>query len=179
MTHSTHKKTLLAAALGLSAYVYQKRAWRTLIKPSLMALPLVLLSASPAMAQMNEQLVNTYTNAVQSAANAQNISQLARLISDDVVISLNRQGKGSATLDKSAYLDLLQKSWTQTSNYRYTTHADNIVITGDTARVSFVSKETWTKDGQSFTLTTTSKSTLGLVGTTPVLLRSVAQVSVD
>lgn len=165
-------------AVGVGAYLYKKRTLKGILKPALMTLPLVA-SVMPAHAQMSEALVMSYANAMQTAANSQNISQIARLVSEDAVISLTRQGKGSTTLDKSGYLDLLQKSWTQVQNYRYSISIDNIVITGDTARASVVTKETWTKDGKTHTIITTSKATLGVANNNALLLRSVAQVTVN
>lgn len=173
------KKTALTlGAMGVGAYLFKKGTLRGILKPALLALPLVA-SVVPAHAQMSESLVMAYASAMQSAANSQNISQIARLVSDDAVISLTRQGKGSTTLDKSGYLDLLQKSWTQADNYRYTISVDNIVITGDTARATVVTKETWTKGGQARTLITTSKATLGVSKNNALLLRSVSQVTVN
>lgn len=174
-----NKTTLTLSALGLGAYLYKKRSLKGILTPALLALPLVAIM-TPAHAQISQSSVMAYANAMQSAANNQNISQIARLISDNAVISLTRQGKGGGTLTKSEYLDLLQKSWTKTSNYRYSIHIDNIVITGDTARVSVVTKETWVKDGQTHTLTTTSKTaTLGLSGNNVVLTRLVAEVAIN
>lgn len=139
-----------------------------------------VLMSSPAHAQMSEQLVMNYAQSMQNAANSQNISQLGRLLSDDVVVSLTRQGRGSSTLDKSGYLDLLQKSWTQASNYRYTISVNDIIITGDTARAQVVTRETWTnKDGKQTVLTTTSRATLGLSGANALLLRSVSQMAME
>lgn len=138
-----------------------------------------LLISTPAYAQMNESLVMAYAQSMQAAANAQNISQIARLVSDEAVIALTRQGKGSSTLDKSTYLDLLQKSWTQAQNYHYQMTVSDVVITGDQARAVVITTETWTKDGQPHKLTTTARATLGSNGRNAILLRSVAQVAVE
>lgn len=133
----------------------------------------------PSFAQMTENLVQGYTNTMQSAANGRNLGQIASLLSDDVVVSLTRQGKGSTTLDKAGYLNLLQKSWSETDNYRYSISINNIVVTGDTARVQFLTKESFVKDGKPTTLTTNAKATLGVGSGNAVLLRSVAQVTVE
>lgn len=177
-TSITKKTALTLGAIGVGAYLYKKGNWHGILKPTLLALPLVA-SVIPAHAQMSQALVMNYANTMQSAANSRNISQIARLISDDAVISLTRQGKGSTTLDKAGYLDLLQKGWTQADNYQYTISVDNIVITGDTARASVITKETWTKDGQTRTLLTTSKATLGVGGNNALLLRAVSQVTLN
>lgn len=167
-------KTLVVATCTAALYSYQRRK-----KLAALALVAPVAVSSQAYAQMNETLVKSYAQSMQMAANKQNVAQIARLIADDVVISLNRQGRGSATLDKSGYLDLLQKSWSQSQNYRYQTSVDNIVITGDTARVQIVTKEDFDKDGKHTTLTTSARATLGVDGGSALLLRSVAQVTVE
>lgn len=167
-------KTLVVATCTAALYSYQRRK-----KLAALALVAPVAVSSQAYAQMSETLVKSYAQSMQTAANSQNVSQVARLIGDDAVIALSRQGRGSATLDKSGYLDLLQKSWTQSRNYRYQLSIDNIVITGDTARVQMVSKETFNKDGKDTTFTTSSRATLGVDGGNAVLLRSVAQITVE
>lgn len=137
------------------------------------------LLATPSFAQMSESLVKSYANTMQSAANARNLGQIGSLLADDVVVSLTRQGKGSTTLDKAGYLNLLQKSWSETDNYRYTIQIDNIVVTGDTARAQFLTKESFVKDGKPTVLTTNAKATLGVGSGNALLLRSVAQVTVE
>lgn len=137
------------------------------------------LFVAPSFAQMNENLVKNYASAMQSAANARNLGQIASLLADDVMVSLTRQGKGSTTLDKAGYLNLLQKSWSETDNYRYSININNIVVTGDTARAQFLTKESFVKDGKPTTLTTNAKATLGVGAGNALLLRSVAQVTVE
>lgn len=66
-------------------------------------------------ATMTEDLVQNYVAAMKSSANNKSINQVARLVSDDALISLSRKGK-STSLDKDAYLKLLQNSWNDTSN---------------------------------------------------------------
>lgn len=137
-----------------------------------------LTISNAAFAQMTPQAVDAYAKNMQSAMSARNINQVARLLSDDVVISLTRQGSATATLDKSAYLNALQKGWSGVQNYKYTFTLDNVVITDDTARVQSTINESYTKDGQATTITANSRSTLGLNGNNAVLLRAVVQVSV-
>lgn len=135
--------------------------------------------ATPAYAQISEQAVSAYAQSMQAAANSQNISQISRLLADDAVISLSRQGKGSSTLSKNDYLDLLQKSWTQSKDYRYEISVSDVVVTGDSARAVIVTRESWTKDGKAQTITTTSRATLSHNGKNAVLVRAVSQVVVN
>ena len=76
------------------------------------------ISINAQAATMTEDLVQNYAAAMKASANSQSINQVSRLVSDDALISLSRKGK-STSLDKDAYLKLLQNSWNDTSNYRY------------------------------------------------------------
>lgn len=129
-------------------------------------------------ATMSESLVQNYASAMKTAANNKNISQVSRLVSDDALISLSRKGK-STSLDKDAYLKLLQNSWNQTSNYRYDISVDNIVITGDQARANVNTTESWVKDGKNVSFVTNSRVTLTLSTGNAILLRAVSQVTID
>ena len=97
-------------------------------------------------APMTEALVQSYASAMKSAANSKNINKVAQLVSDDALISLSRKGK-TTSLDKAAYLQLLQRSWNDTSNYRYDITIDNIVTTGAQAKANVTTHESWVKDG--------------------------------
>ncbi len=129
-------------------------------------------------ATMSQSLVQNYASSMKAAANNKNISQVAALVSDDALISLSRKGK-STSLDKDAYLKLLQSSWNQTSNYRYDISIDNIVITGDQAKANVNTTESWVKDGQNVSFITTSRVTLTLSTGNAVLLRAVSQVTIN
>lgn len=129
-------------------------------------------------ATMNEGLVQNYAAAMKSAANSKNINQVAQLVSDDALISLSRKGK-STSLDKSAYLRLLQNSWNQTSNYRYDISIDNIVTTGSQAKANVNTIESWVKDGKEVSFVTTSRVTLTVSTGNAVLLRAVSQVTIN
>lgn len=172
-------KTLAIPSAVVAGAVYYIKQKRKLAHAVALAGVVATTMSAPAHAEITQSLVNGYASAMQTAANSQNIGQIAKLLSDDAVVSLTRQGKGTTTLDKSAYLDLLQKGWTQASNYRYTISVNDIVITGDTAKAQVVTVETWVKDGKTTKLTTTARATLGLSGNNAVLLRSVAQVAVE
>lgn len=180
-----NKKMLLPAALvGIGVYLHQlkPRTQKTTLFSSLVAgalLSTAVMISTSAYAQMTEQMVMNYAQTMQAAANNRSINQIARLLSDDVVVSLTRQGRGTTTLDKAGYLDLLQKGWTQADRYNYTISVDNIVITGDTARAQVITREVWVKDGKNTTLITTSRATLGISGGNALLLRSVSQVTID
>jgi len=136
------------------------------------------VSISAQAATMTDALVQNYASAMKSSANSQNVNQVARLVSDDALISLSRKGK-STSLDKDAYLKLLQKSWNDTSNYRYDISVDNIVITGETAKANVTTNESWVKDGQQVSFVTTSRVTLTVSTGNAVLLRAVSQVSIN
>ena len=129
-------------------------------------------------ATMTDSLVQNYASAMKSAANSKNISQVARLVSDDALISLSRKGK-STSLDKEAYLKLLQTGWNQTSNYRYEISINNIVTTGEQAKANVTTTESWVKDGQNVSFVTNSRVTLTVATGNAVLLRAVSQVTID
>ncbi|TXD97720.1 hypothetical protein ES754_01695 [Psychrobacter frigidicola] len=136
------------------------------------------VAVSAQAATMNEGLVQNYAAAMKSAANSKNINQVAQLVSDDALISLSRKGK-STSLDKSAYLRLLQNSWNQTSNYRYDISIDNIVTTGSQAKANVNTIESWVKDGKEVSFVTTSRVTLTVSTGNAVLLRAVSQVTIN
>ena len=136
------------------------------------------VSISAQAATMTEALVQNYASAMKSSANSRNVSQVARLVSDDALISLSRKGK-STSLDKDAYLKLLQNSWNDTSNYRYDISVDNVVITGEQAKANVTTSESWVKDGQTVSFVTTSRVTLTLATGNAVLLRAVSQITIN
>ncbi|MGO1282239.1 MAG: nuclear transport factor 2 family protein [Psychrobacter sp.] len=136
------------------------------------------VSISAQAATMTEALVQNYASAMKSSANSQNVTQVSRLVSDDALISLSRKGK-STSLDKDAYLKLLQDSWNDTSNYRYDISVDNIVITGDKAKANVTTNESWVKDGRTVSFVTTSRVTLTLSTGNAVLLRAVSQITIN
>ncbi|MDN3398294.1 hypothetical protein QL919_06080 [Psychrobacter sp. APC 3426] len=136
------------------------------------------VSISAQAATMTEALVQNYAAAMKSSANSQSINQVSRLVSDDALISLSRKGK-TTSLDKDAYLKLLQNSWNDTSNYRYDISVDNIVITGAQAKANVTTNESWVKDGQPVSFVTTSRVTLTLSTGNAVLLRAVSQVAIN
>lgn len=168
-----NKKILAAVTLIGATYKYRHK-----LKGAL-ASSLVLISPVVAEAAISEHSVYAYASSIKNAANNRNIGQIARLISDDAIISLSRQGRGTATLSKSDYLQLLQKSWTNSTAYRFDVEVRDVLITGDQARAQIITTETWTQDGKPFTIVTTSRATLGLSGKNTVLLRSVSQVTVN
>ena len=163
-----------------------KRAWKKkllslIIKGAsvaAVAAAVTTVSISAQAATMTEALVQNYAAAMKSSANSQNINQVARLVSDDALISLSRKGK-STSLDKEAYLKLLQSSWNDTSNYRYDISVDNVVITGGQAKANVTTNESWVKDGQKVSFVTTSRVTLTVSTGNAVLLRAVSQVTIN
>jgi len=129
-------------------------------------------------APITESAVTGYASAMKNAANSQNIAQVATLVSDDALISLSRKGK-TTSLDKDAYLKLLQRSWEQTQNYRYDISISNIVTSGDQAKADVKTVETWTRDGQNVSFVTSSRVTLASGSGNAVLLRAVSQVTIN
>ncbi|WP_114700998.1 hypothetical protein [Psychrobacter proteolyticus] len=136
------------------------------------------ISINAQAATMTENLVQNYAAAMKASANSQSISQVSSLVSDDALISLSRRGK-STSLDKDAYLKLLQNSWNDTSNYRYDISVDNVVITGSQAKANVTTNESWVKNGQQVSFVTTSRVTLTLSTGNAVLLRAVSQVAIN
>jgi len=136
------------------------------------------ISINAQAATMTEDLVQNYAAAMKTSANSQSINQVSRLVSDDALISLSRKGK-STSLDKDAYLKLLQNSWNDTSNYRYDISVDNVVITGSQAKANVTTNESWVKNGQQVSFVTTSRVTLTLSTGNAVLLRAVSQVAIN
>ena len=161
--------------------LWGKRLLALLIKGAGLAAVVAVVSTVSISAQaatMTEALVQNYASAMKSSANSRNVSQVARLVSDDALISLSRKGK-STSLDKDAYLKLLQNSWNDTSNYRYDISVDNIVITGEQAKANVTTNESWVKDGQTVSFVTTSRVTLALSTGNAVLLRAVSQITIN
>lgn len=136
------------------------------------------VSVTAQAATMTEGLVQSYAAAMKSSANNKSVNQVASLVSDDALISLSRKGK-STSLDKEAYLKLLQSSWNDTSNYRYDISVDNVVITGNQAKANVTTNESWVKDGRNVSFVTTSRVTLTLATGNAVLLRAVSQVAIN
>lgn len=163
-----------------------KRSWKKgllalAIKSSAIAAVVAVASTITVSAQaatMTDALVQNYASAMKTSANNKNISQVSRLVADDALISLSRKGK-STSLDKDAYLKLLQNSWNQTSNYRYDITIDNIVTTGEQARANVTTTESWVKDGKNVSFVTNSRVTLTLSTGNALLLRAVSQVTID
>lgn len=158
-----------------------KRLLALMIKGASLATLATVVSTVAISAQaatMTEGLVQSYAAAMKSAANNKNINQVANLVSDDALISLSRKSK-STSLDKDAYLKLLQTGWNQTSNYQYNISVDNVVTTGAQAKANVTTTESWVKNGQNVSFVTTSRVTLTLSTGNAVLLRAVSQVTID
>lgn len=129
-------------------------------------------------ATISESQVQQYAQSMKQAANSQNIGRIAKLISDDAIISLSRNGKTSS-LDKAAYLKLLQRSWNGTSNYHYDIVVSGVVSSGSQARANVQTIETFVEDGKPVEFITNSRATLGVDASNLVLLRSVSQVTIN
>ncbi|AWY20836.1 nuclear transport factor 2 family protein [Moraxella bovis] len=157
------------------SHARRSRGWLPVIGSALLVGTAVM--TAPAYA-MSESAVQSFANSLNTAANAQNIGMVSRLIDDNAVISLTRKGN-TTTLDKNGYLQLLQKSWAGASDYRYSINATDVVVTGNQARANVITTESWTKDGRRTTFRTHSKATLSYIGGNAMLLRAVSQVTVE
>lgn len=129
-------------------------------------------------APITESAVQGYAAAMKAAANSKNLNRVATLVSDDALISLSRKGK-TTSLDKEAYLKLLQSSWSETQGYSYDITVNNIVISGDQAKADVKTVETWVKDGNQVAFITSSRVTLVPGAGNAVLLRAVSQVTIN
>lgn len=121
--------------------------------------------------------VNQYAAAMKQAANSKNIGAVGRLIADDAIIVINRNGQ--ANLNKDAYLKLLQKSWQSSNNYRYDINVQDVIIAGDEAKATIKTVERFEKDGKPVTHTTISRTTFSLVNNNATLLKAVSQVTIE
>lgn len=173
----THKKAITTAFRMLFTVKSAKRALYGMSVLSVGALAATTVMSAQA-APITQSAVTGYATAMKNAANSQNIAQVATLVSDDALISLSRKGK-TTSLDKDAYLKLLQRSWSQTQNYRYDISISNIVTSGDQAKADVRTVETWTKDGQSVSFVTSSRVTLAAGAGNAILLRAVSQVTIN
>lgn len=186
MSIKNDKKTYLKTGMKIGAFATaiaavtklpMNKVSRSMGLGLMAALGAATLISAPAHA-ISESSVQAYAAAMNQAANSQNIGQISRLISDEVIISLTRNGK-TANLDKNGYLQLLQKSWAKSDNYRYNIGISDVVITGNQARAQVETTETWTENGKPVKLITTSRATLSESGSNAVLIRSVSQVTIN
>ena len=129
-------------------------------------------------ATITEATVQNYAAVMKQAANSQNINQVSNLVADEALISLSRRGK-TTSLDKPAYLKLLQDSWSGANNYSYDISISNVVISGDQAKADVRTTESWLKGGRQTTITTSSRATLKADTNNAILLRAVAQVTIE
>lgn len=149
----------------------------SLLAPAAIAV-VATVGASTAQAAITEAAVQNYASAMKQAANSQNIGKVSSLVADEALISLSRRGR-TTSLDKQAYLKLLQDSWSDSSNYAYDIRITNVVTSGDQAKADVTTTETWVREGKQTKLTTSSRATLKADANNAVLLRAVAQVSIE
>lgn len=154
-----------------------KRLLTGTLAPVAMAAAVSVVSMS-AQAELSESAVQNYATQMKQAANSKNVDRVSDLVADEALISLSRRGK-TTSLDKAAYLKLLQRSWSNTSNYNYDINISNIVISGNQAKADVNTVETWEKNGKPTTLTTSSRATLKPGDGNAVLLRAVTQVTIE
>lgn len=173
------KSTVLFATSCILAVVYGSKKWlkKPVFSKALGVLGVAVVATAPAYA-ISEQSMQAYAVAMKASANAQNIGQIGKLIDDGAVIAISRHGKTS-TLDKNAYLQLLQKAWAGSTNYHYDIKISDIVVAGDQVRAVVDTVESWEKDGKKTTVNTTSKATLVQAGSDMILLRAVSQIAIE
>ncbi|WP_296402346.1 hypothetical protein [Psychrobacter sp.] len=150
---------------------------KSILTPVVVAAAISFVATS-AQAAINEAAVQNYATQMKQAANSRNVNKISSLVADEALISLSRRGK-TTSLDKPAYLKLLQDSWAESSNYSYDIIISNIVISGEQAKADVKTVETWVKDGQQRTMSTTSRATLKSANDNAVLLRAVSQVTIE
>ena len=186
MRIKNNKKTYLKTGMKIGAFataiaaitkLSMNKVSRSMGLGLVAALGAATLISAPAHA-ISEASVQAYAAAMNQAANSQNIGQISRLISDEVIISLTRNRK-TANLDKNGYLQLRQKIWAKSTNYRYNIRISDVVIAGNQARAQVVTTETWIENDKPVKLITTSRATLSESGSNAVLLRSVSQVTIN
>lgn len=173
------KKFTALFAVGMTlAGVYGSKKWlkKPMLSKALGVFGVAVMATAPAHA-VSEQSMQTYAVSMKASANAQNIGQIGKLIDDNAVISITRQGKTS-TLDKNAYLQLLQKAWAGTTDYQYDIFVSDAVVSGEQVRATVSTVESWKKDGQEIVVKTVSKATLVEKGSDVVLLRAVSQIGI-
>lgn len=108
MLKKTATASVLTAALGTLGKLTGKPLGKGLSLGLFVgALGVQTLITAPAYA-ISESDITRYATNMSQAANSQNIAQISRLIADDAIISLSRNGK-TTSLDKEGYLQLLQK----------------------------------------------------------------------
>ncbi len=131
-----------------------------------------------AQAEVNVADVQGCAEMMKQAANNKNMEQVAKLIADDAIISITRNGK-SGTMDKKTYLQRLKDNWQKSSEYNYNIKVDNVVTMGEQAKADLSTVETFTKDGKSVKLVTNSRATLTSGADNAVLLKLVSQITIE
>lgn len=128
-------------------------------------------------AVISDAQVQQFARSMTVAANAKNVSQVANLIDNSALISISRKGQTS-TLDKSAYLNLLQNNWLKASNYHYHININNILITGSQAKADVTTIETLTDKGKNITIVTQSRVTFHESKSGVILGRAISQLTI-
>lgn len=163
-------KTAVAVGIGLAALLP--------IAGGVMVATTLATVSTKAQAAVTDADLKQFAKSMNSAANSKNIGQVARLISDDALISVSRKGKTS-TLDKTSYLSLLQNNWSKASQYRYDIAVTNVVMMGNQAKADVVTTEVLTENGVSMRLVTTSRTTFTETANGLVLSRAICQLTIE
>jgi hypothetical protein len=163
-------KTAVGVGIGLAALLP--------IAGGVMVATTLATVSIKAQAAVTDADLKQFAKSMNSAANSKNIGQVARLISDDALISVSRKGKTS-TLDKTSYLSLLQNNWSKASQYRYDIAVTNVVMMGNQAKADVVTTEVLTENGVSMRLVTTSRTTFTETANGLVLSRAICQLTIE
>lgn len=163
-------KTAVGVGIGLAALLP--------IAGGVMVATTLATVSTKAQAAVTDADLKQFAKSMNSAANSKNIGQVARLISDDALISVSRKGKTS-TLDKTSYLSLLQNNWSKASQYRYDIAVTNVVMMGNQAKADVVTTEVLTENGVSMRLVTTSRTTFTETANGLVLSRAICQLTIE
>lgn len=131
----------------------------------------VLLFSTRANAQVSENMVQNYAAQMQSAAKSKDINKIAAFISDDALISIQKDGT-NASLDKAGYLALLKQSFGQ-PNHRFEMDIDDIVVFDGGARAQVLTRESWGGGG----LDTKARATFSQQGNKAVITRLIIQAT--
>lgn len=117
-------------------------------------------------AELTEEKVNKLIAKVDNAAVSLDAIELAKLLSDNVSITMNISMQGKMQVmkpTKQQYLSMLQQGWSMYKNYKYSKSNVKIKIEGNKALVTADVKESMTVQGQSISGESKEEITIELV----------------
>ena len=125
-------------------------------------------------ADLTEDTVKQVISRIDKAVNDQNASALAKELSADASIKFNVSVKGrkqAVTASKRRYISMLEQSWAQYSNYKYSRSNMTIDIEDNKALVSAVVQESMMFLGQKVSGSTKEEVTIELVDGRPLVTK--------